>query len=277
MSIVGPGRAARALARSWILAGGRLADVISRTESRAQEAVEAIAGGRPRSLTGGPFACDVLIVGTPDDAIRDVAGQLAGRLSCRVAFHLSGALGARELDPLSGGGVSLASLHPVRAFSGVLDESWGGAFVAIEGDEDAVLAGEQIARAVHAHSHRVPAPRKALYHAAATLAAGGSVALVSLASRLWSEVGIPEPDARAALADLSARASGAAVARPFDEVFTGPVARRDLGTVRAHRSALSSFPEALALYAALARETLRRTPGLGKEEEILAVLEGRNS
>jgi len=55
------------------------------------------------------------------------------------------------------------------------------------------------------------------------------------------------------------------------------LARRDVGTVRAHRAALAASPETLRLYTMLARETLARTPGRGKEEEILAVLEGSDS
>jgi hypothetical protein len=43
--------------------------------------------------------------------------------------------------------------------------------------------------------------------------------------------------------------------------------------VRAHRAALRGTPEALAAYRAMVRETLARTPGLGKEDEIRAALD----
>ena len=59
---------------------------------------------------------------------------------------------------------------------------------------------------------------------------------------------------------------------PFREAFTGAVARRDVGTVRAHTEALSPHPEAFALYRALAEEILRRTQGRGKEDEIRGIL-----
>jgi len=273
LAIVGPGRAARALARSWILAGGRLGQVVARAAEAAKEAVARVGGGQAAILGSADFDCDILVLGVPDDAIRTVSAALAPRVSCHVAFHLSGALPARELEPLSAKGAALGSLHPVRPFSGAPDELWEGTFVAIEGDPDAVDLGERIARALRAHGHRVAEEAKPLYHAAATLAAAGALATVSLAARIWAQIGIPEEVARASLADLSARATAAAASRSFEESFTGAIARRDVGTVRAHRSALQGLPEALAAYRTMARETLERTRGRGKEDEIRAAVE----
>ncbi len=273
LSVVGPGRAATALARSWIRAGGRLHEVIARSGAAADRAVARIGGGHGRVLDGGPIECDLLVLGVPDDVIAAAARALSARTSCRAAFHLSGALAARELAPLSAGGSALGSLHPVRPFSGAFDETWEGTFIAVEGDVLAVELGVRIAEALRARSHPIAAQAKPRYHAAATLAAAGSLATVSLATRIWTDIGIPEDLARAALADLSARAAAAAVTRSFEEAFTGPVARRDIGTVRAHRRALRGLPEALTAYETMARETLARTPGRGKEEEILAALE----
>ncbi len=129
-------------------------------------------------------------------------------------------------------------------------------------------------RAVGGRARRIAPEAKPLYHAAATLAAGGTAAVVSLATRAWERAGIPEEEARPALAGLAARAAEAAASRGFEEAFTGPIARRDVGTVRAHRQALSALPDAGRLYALLAAETLTRTPERGKEEEILTLVEG---
>jgi predicted short-subunit dehydrogenase-like oxidoreductase (DUF2520 family) len=247
--------------------------VIARSVGAADEGVARIGGGRAGVLGAGSLDCDLLVIGVPDDAIASTALALAPGAACRAAFHLSGALPASLLAPLAAGGASLGSLHPVRPFSGDSGELWEGTFVAIEGEAVAVELGEKMAGALGAHGHRLGAEAKPLYHAAAALAAGGSLAAVSLATRLWSAIGIPEDLARSALADLSARASGAAVSRSFQEAFTGPVARRDAGTVRAHRAALRGIPEALAAYRTMVREILERTPGRGKEDEIRAALE----
>ncbi|HKD11756.1 MAG TPA: DUF2520 domain-containing protein, partial [Thermoanaerobaculia bacterium] len=239
----------------------------------AQEAVIGVGGGQGRILDAAAFDCDILVLGVLDDAIRSVSAALAPRVSCRAAFHLSGALPARELEPFSAKGATLGSLHPLRPFSGAPNELWEGTFVAVEGDPAAVELGERIARALGAHGHRLAEEAKPRYHAAATLAAAGSLATVSLAARIWSRIGIPEDVARAALADLSSRETAAAVSRSFEEALTGAIARRDVGTVRAHRSALQGIPEALAAYRIMARETLERTRGRGKEDEIRAAVE----
>ncbi len=93
-----------------------------------------------------------------------------------------------------------------------------------------------------------------------------------MAVRGWVESGIPEEAAREALANLASLAVQAVGRRPFAEAFTGAVARRDVGTVRAHAAALADRSDALALYRALADEILERTPGRGRETEIRQIL-----
>jgi predicted short-subunit dehydrogenase-like oxidoreductase (DUF2520 family) len=272
VSLVGPGRAGRAFARSWVSAGGNLGEVVARDPLRAREAVRDIGSGSPRALDEPHASCEILVFAVPDDAITPAARELSGRLRCGAAFHLSGALPAAALDPLRSGGTVLGSLHPLRVFTGSSGETWKGSLVAVEGDPGAVDTGEKLVRAIGGRPRRIAPDAKPLYHAAATLAAGGTIGVVSLAARAWRQAGIPEEEARPALAELAARAAHAAASRGFEEAFTGPVARRDVGTVRAHEEALGVLPDAARLYALLAAETLLRTPGRGKEEEIRSLI-----
>jgi predicted short-subunit dehydrogenase-like oxidoreductase (DUF2520 family) len=246
--------------------------VIARDVAAATEAVRRLGGGTPRGADEPLADCEILVLAVPDDAIVSTAGALAGRLRCRAAFHLSGALPASALEALRPCGASLGSLHPLRVFTGTPEETWSGAFVAIEGDARAVSLAERLVGAVGGRAHRIAAESKPLYHAAATLAAGGTVALISLAARAWADAGIPESEARPALAELAERAAAAAVSRDFAEAFTGPVARRDRGTLQAHRDALAAFPDLARLYRLFARETLARTAGRGREAEVVSLL-----
>ncbi|HEY6147254.1 MAG TPA: DUF2520 domain-containing protein [Thermoanaerobaculia bacterium] len=254
LTLVGPGRAGRAFLRSWLAAGGSVDAVLERE--------------RPAS----PVSSPVLVLAVPDDALGSVAAAIAPSARCRYAFHLSGALASDAIAVLRGTGAALGSFHPLRAFRGGEDETLAGSFVAIEGDTAACEAAEAFARALGAVPHRIAKEAKPLYHAGATMAAGGSVALVSAATRVWAAAGIPEADARAALAGLAADAVAGAEANPFFEAFTGPVARRDVGTVRSHLAALEKTPELLRLYVLLARETLARTPGPGSDDELRGLL-----
>jgi predicted short-subunit dehydrogenase-like oxidoreductase (DUF2520 family) len=272
LSLVGPGRAGSAFGRSWLEAGGSLSEVIARDPAGAREAVGRLGGATARGLAEPHADCEILVVAVPDDAIASTASALAGRLRCRTAFHLSGALPAQALEALRPSGTALGSLHPLRVFTGSPEETWKGASVAVEGDAGAVSLAEQLVSAVGGRPHRIASESKPLYHAAATLAAGGTVALISLAARAWAAAGIPEEEARPALAALAEGAAAAAVSRGFAEAFTGPVARRDRVTLAAHREALSEFPDLARLYALLARETLARTAAGGREAEIVKLL-----
>jgi predicted short-subunit dehydrogenase-like oxidoreductase (DUF2520 family) len=214
------------------------------------------------------LTCDVLILAVPDDAIESTAKRLAPHVDCRIAFHFSGALPADVLATFGKEGASMGSLHPLRAFSGSASQDWRGTFVAVEGDLRAVEAGFGIASAIGASAQEIRAEDKPLYHAAATMAAGGSLALVSLAARLWSSIGLPEAEARRALAGLSAQALAALDQKEFGDALTGPIVRRDIATVQAHQQALSRFPDVRAVYDALAEEILLRTPGRGRENQI---------
>ena len=245
-----------------------MTEVIARDPARAGEAAKRLGGGTPRSIAEPLADCEILVLAVPDDAIGAAARSLAGRLCCRTAFHLSGALAASALEPLRPSGASLGSLHPLRVFAGSPGEAWEGAFVAIEGDAEALRVGEQVVAAFGGRAHRIAAESKPLYHAAATLAAGGTVAVISLATRAWGQVGIPEHEARPALAALAESAAAAAVSQDFPEAFTGPIARRDRVTLAAHRDALAGQADICEVYSLLARETLRRTPGRGAEEDI---------
>lgn len=269
--LVGPGRAGMAFARSWRQAGGSLAGVVGRTAASSGRAARALrtSGRTPATL---PTRCGVLVLAVPDDRIAKVAETLSQRMRCRFAFHLSGALPAAALAPLSLGGAAVGSLHPLRAFAGGPNDNWRGAPVAIEGDPAAVRVAERITAALGGSGYRISASDKPLYHAAATLAAGGTMALLSIAVRAATAAGIPEKKARPALARLAAEAALAAVTRPFAEAFTGPIARRDAETVRAHRRAAARHADFSDLYARLAEEILSTTRGRGREAAIRAIL-----
>ena len=220
----------------------------------------------------GAWDADVLILAAPDDALAELAARMSSRGRWRFAFHFSGAVTSRVLSPLAASGAAPGSLHPLRAFTGLPQDDWTDAFVAIEGEPLAEDAAEAICRRIAARPHRSAAAGKPLYHLAATLAAGGSASLLSLAARAWSDAGLDEEEGRVALAELAATAVEAVGRLPFDVALTGPVARRDVATLRIHRAALADRPDLLALYALLAAETLRRTPGRGREAEIAGIL-----
>lgn len=273
--VVGPGRAGGGLVRSWKRAGGSLVEVVARDAMSARKAADALRVAAV-SLDEIRSRSDLLVLAVPDDRIGSVATELSSRVRCRIAFHLSGALPAEVLAPLRAGGAGIASLHPLRAFSGATSDTWEGTLVVIEGDPEAAEAGERISQALGASARRIAAASKPLYHAAAALAAGGTMALLSLAVRAATAAGLSEPEARSALARLASESAAATADRPFADAFAGPISRRDVATVRAHEAATTDLAEFRRLYRLLAEEILRATPGRGREEEIRALLAEMN-
>src|SRR5262249_13071807 len=144
LALAGPGRAGRAFARSWTRVGGRIDTVIRRDPSRPT--ARELGGAR----TSGPGAerlpdCDILVLAVPDAVVGAAGAALANRITCRFAFHPSGALPSEALAPFRSRGARVASLHPVRPFTGADGEDWIGAHVSVEGDPEAVTAGEAVA------------------------------------------------------------------------------------------------------------------------------------
>ncbi|HEX7252863.1 MAG TPA: Rossmann-like and DUF2520 domain-containing protein [Thermoanaerobaculia bacterium] len=272
---MGPGRAAKAFARSWVAAGGHVGSIVGRKSASVERFVQEIGQGQAQTTGDAQVRCEVLVLGVPDDAIEIAAQSLAPRTACRLAFHLSGARPADLLAPFRERGASVGSLHALRAFHGDPSETWRDVFVAVEGDGPAVEAGLKIASALGARAREVSAKSKPLYHAAATLAAGGCLSLVSMATRIWASLGLPEEEARAALARLASEALVSLKNQGFEDAWTGPISRRDVGTVRDHVAGLAPFPDVLAVYRLLAEETIHRTRARGREDEMRAALKGR--
>lgn len=101
----------------------------------------------------------------------------------------------------------------------------------------------------------IPDASRALYHAAAVLAAGAQVALFSQAVEAFrSATRTSEPAARAALLPLSLGALHKLFTLSAAQALTGPAARGDLETIAAHRAALPK--DLLRLYDELTRFSL---------------------
>lgn len=267
VGIVGPGRAGLGLSRALVRAGHRVL-----LHGRNPKPVP-----QPLELTTGPVppwlgSVRIVILAVPDDAIREVAGQLAasGAVgSGHVVLHLSGVLDRSALSSLSPAGAALGSLHPLRSF-GSGEERLEGAFAAVEGDDRAVEEAVNLARSIGLRPFRLATGKKALYHAGAVFAANFLVTLYSRAERLLGEAGITPGEAREALSGLMAGVVEN-VARRGVDALTGPVARGDVETVRLHLEVLG--PEDRELYRLLSRLTLElaRLPGAQRRalEQVL--------
>jgi predicted short-subunit dehydrogenase-like oxidoreductase (DUF2520 family) len=97
--------------------------------------------------------------------------------------------------------------------------------------------------------------KKMLYHAAAVAASGLVTATVDVALSIASEAGFSAEEAREMLVPLTKSTLANLLAQTPRDALTGPVARRDVSTVRAHMKALETLDDAdvIAIYRLLSR------------------------
>lgn len=248
-SVAGPGRVGSSLA-AWMEAyGARKVSAVGRE-------------GLAELSTAGQA---LLLLAVPDPALAAVAAELAHRPQAAVVLHTSGSLDATALAPLRAAGSAVGTLHPLKAFPTPLPdpEQARGVFFAVDGDPSARDLAFRLTASWDASAAEVPPEARALYHFAATLAAGGVVTLLAAAEELAERLGLPEAVTRgylelcrgAVAAAIDAHAAG----KPLGNALTGPVARGDQATVERHLEVLREMaPEKVSLTLALAEETVRQ-------------------
>lgn len=272
--VLGAGRAGRALTHAMRAASVPVVGLHGR-----RPAVDATFGALPASLG----AASVVLVTVRDAALDGALRELANAPLApgAVVLHASGSMEPPALDTLRAQGHPGGTFHPLLPLADPTraTEQLRSAWIGIDGDDAARAASREIAAAVGARVLDIPAGAKARYHAAAVIASNFPVVLLSLASRLLTASGVDADAARGALATLlGAAAENLREHEPAD-ALTGPVARADVETVRAHLAALADSPALFEIYRALSREAIPLAAAAGADrarlEELRRALDGR--
>jgi predicted short-subunit dehydrogenase-like oxidoreductase (DUF2520 family) len=212
LRVVGPGRAGRSLAAALgAVDGWDLAGLLGRTDDVRDAARDV----------------DLVVIATPDDAIAAVAASIAPVASTVVA-HLAGSRGLDVLAPH----LRRGAMHPLMTLP---DERVGaarlrGSWFAIAGDP---MVGNVVS-ALEGRAFVVADDRRAIYHAAACVAANHVVALLGQVERLSAAADVPF----AAFFDIVRAAVDNTEQLGPAAALTGPAARGDLDTIRRHLEAM---------------------------------------
>lgn len=261
-AVVGAGAVGTALALRLADRGYPVRAVLSRTPDEARALADRVgAAVGTDDAAALPNDVRIVLLCVPDDAIAAVADRLAALdhpWARTVVGHTSGARTAAVLAPLAGRGAATFSAHPLQTFApGTGPEAFEDIVVAVEGGEEAVLAGTGLARRLGARPVVLSAAEKARYHCAAVLASNGLVALMGVVQEILSSAGV-EGEAAALMAPLVEQTWANLKAGAPEGVLTGPVVRGDRETVAAHLDALrAEMPHLVPLYAALSTEMTR--------------------
>ena len=170
-----------------------------------------------------------------------------------TVLHVSGSSTPVALTALRARGHAAGTFHPLVPIAEPAHaaDRLRGAWIGLDGDAAAVDVGRRLARHLGASTLVIPSGEKARYHAAAVFASNFPAVLAALAGELMRSTGVSTSDARGAVtALLRASVANLHEGEPA-RVLTGPIARGDASTVRAHLAALASDDRATAIYRTL--------------------------
>ncbi len=264
ISIIGPGRVGGALAIALSGRGFVIDSIVARNYERASAIIEKIGGG---TRIVGPDRLDelrgeIILITTRDDQIAEVALELASHppAAGTKVLHTSGSRTSEVLTPIRNAGAHTGSFHPLVSISEPFLGStrFKGVYFCIEGDSQAVSAANEIAVSLGGKPFEIPTDKKPLYHAAAVMACGHVVALISEAVEMLSKCGPDEAESKRILLPLIDSTLQNLHEQAFEEALTGPFARADIETFRSHLSAFEGelSEEVLFAYLLLGQRSL---------------------
>jgi predicted short-subunit dehydrogenase-like oxidoreductase (DUF2520 family) len=279
IAIVGAGNLATFLAVALDHAGFMIKEIITRDSPQSRRKAQKLAakvGARAATADSAALDAELLWLCVPDREIRTAASALAADLAARAmarkkhkvrfAFHSSGALVSRELDPLRQAGAAVASVHPLMTFVAGAHPSLTGVPFALEGDAAATQVARRIVGHLGGESFALPPSRKAAYHAWATMTSPLLLAYLVTLEEAARAAGLSRQDTRRTslpiIRQTLANYSSLGPARSF----SGPMVRGDAETVAKHLASLKQHPGAREVYVALARAALRGLPVKNQNE-----------
>ena len=197
LSIIGTGTVGSTLALALHEKGYPVASLISRTGSAAISLAKAVKCERvSTNVNDLAPSTQILLIAVSDDAIRDVAQQLAQNKRLRwkgmVVFHLSGVHTSELLEPLRKKGALVASIHPIQTFpkgQRLSKTKLKGISYGIEGTDEALKFARQIVNDLEGKAVVIPKELKPLYHIACVFASNYMMVFINTISELAKRLG----------------------------------------------------------------------------------------
>ena len=271
--LVGAGRAGRALAAAFRAAGlpnvlvDRVGIVEQHGPSVFTERADAVQSASAVLLAVRDGQLDVAL-----DELRERDGLRAGT----VVLQVSGSAEPAARDRITDFGAHYGTFHPLLP---LIDPSLAsfrlqGSVIGIEGDGAAHDVAARLSARLGATTIEIPRAERAAYHAAAVIASNFPVTLAALAEGLLSRIGVDSVSAhRAVRALMAASVENLAAAPRALDALTGPIARGDVSTVRAHTTALHGLRPYHDVYEVVSRATLALMRERGDDAAAVQALE----
>ena len=267
VGVVGAGRVGAVLG-SALRAAGHAVVGASGVSDASRERIELLLPGVPRlEVAEVVRRAELVLLAVPDDALPDLVAGLAATgawQAGQLLVHTSGRYGTSVLAPAAAVGAIGLAVHPAMTFTGTSIDlaRLPGSAMAVTAPAVVLPVAQALVIEMGAEPVVVAEQARAAYHAALAHASNHVVTVLAQARQLLADAGVE--DGAGLLLPLVSAAVDNAV-RMGDAALTGPVARGDEGTVRAHLAELAAGDArrdedeaVLPTYRALARATLAR-------------------
>lgn len=244
IGFIGAGRIGTSFGKYFSDGGMNVSGYFSRTPSSAKESADFVSGAVAFDSTAKlAAASDIIFITTDDDNILPAWRELStlGRELCgKIICHVSGCATSAIFENIEATGALPASLHMMVAVHNKFEghKVLKNAVFTVTGN---IKATEALAKLVEILGNRVtviPDSCKPLYHAAAVMSSNFICALIDLSAEMLADCGFDRKDAEDRLMPLVLSAAHAAAENGIAGGLSGPIARGDLETVKAHLSVL---------------------------------------
>ncbi|MES3033690.1 MAG: DUF2520 domain-containing protein [Gemmatimonadota bacterium] len=271
--LVGAGRAGRALTAALRAAG--VSHALVDRERIVEQHGPPVFLSRPDAVQQAAAILVAVRDGQLDvalDELRERDGVMPGA----VVLQVSGSAEPAARERITAAGVSYGTFHPLLP---LIDPSLAsfrlqGSVIGVEGDAAAHAVAVKLAARLGASTIEIPREERAAYHAAAVIASNFPVTLAALAEGLLSRIGVDSVAAhRAVRALMAASVENLAAAPRALDALTGPIARNDVATVRAHTTALHGSRPYHDVYEVVSRATLALMRERGDDPAAVQAME----
>jgi predicted short-subunit dehydrogenase-like oxidoreductase (DUF2520 family) len=267
VGVVGAGRVGAVLGAALATAGHEVVAASGVSAASRGRAAELLPGVPVLPVDEVVRRASLVLLTVPDDTLPELVSGLAAVGAFprgALVAHTSGRHGLAVLEPAARAGALPLALHPVLPFAGTavdLQRLHGTAF-GVTAPDALRPAAEVLVVEMGGEPVWLTEQQRPLWHAALAHGANHLTTLVSSSADLLRAAGVDQP--ALVLAPLLGAALDGSL-RSGDAALTGPVARGDAGTVRAHLEVLAQVaPEVLPSYVAMARLTADRAIASGR-------------
>jgi predicted short-subunit dehydrogenase-like oxidoreductase (DUF2520 family) len=269
VTVIGPG--------NW---GSSLLAALRRARIPAREVVSRTRRSGATSLRDTQLNARILWLCVPDGAIADVAAALVERrreqghtLRGQLVVHSSGALTVAALEAARKARAAVASVHPAMSFPTRNVVDLQDVLFGVESQQPEVKRRlYALIRKIGGKPFAIPSAKKALYHAAGTLASPLLVSELTAAMATARMAGLSAGEARKLVGVLALATVWNVFEQGETKSFSGPFARGDVATISLHLRALAEHPIVAEIYRSLARNAVEALP-VECQGEIRSLLE----